>query len=66
MGHICLYTLGQGFKVAIKEILTAADEGLLERYSDVLGVGGTGRKADTAIAAGGTRTEDDSGQDSSK
>lgn len=46
-----LYMLGQGFKVAIEVILIAVDEGALKTGQVVIGVGGTGRGADTAIVA---------------
>ncbi len=52
------YTLGQGFKVAVEVILIAADQGKIDLYSDVLGVGGTGRGADTAIIARASKSKD--------
>lgn len=44
-----LYTLGQGFKVAVEVTMIAVSCGVLEPYQDVIGVGGTSRGADTAI-----------------
>ncbi|UCD40368.1 MAG: hypothetical protein JSV87_02215 [Candidatus Bathyarchaeota archaeon] len=52
------YTFGQGFKVAVEVILIAADRGMIDLYKDVLGVGGTGRGADTAIIARASRSVD--------
>jgi len=52
------YTLGQGFKVAIEVILIAADKAAITLYEDVVGVGGTGEGADTAIIARATPTRD--------
>ncbi|MBO3799960.1 MAG: hypothetical protein FGF52_02740 [Candidatus Brockarchaeota archaeon] len=50
------YTLGQGFKVAVEVVLIAADKNLVKRYEDVIGVGGSGEGADTAIVARATPT----------
>lgn len=50
------YTLGQGFKVAVEVILIAADKDLVKRYENVIGVGGSGEGADTAIVARATPT----------
>jgi len=52
------YTLGQGFKVAVEVILIAADKGEVNLYEDVIGVGGTGKGADTAIIARATPTKE--------
>jgi len=52
------YTLGQGFKVAIEVVLIAADKNLVRRYRDVIGVGGSGEGADTAIVARATPTRE--------
>jgi len=52
------YTFGQGFKVAVEVILIAADKGKIHLHRDVLGVGGTGRGADTAIIARASRSKD--------
>ncbi len=49
---------GQGLKVAVEVILIAADKGQVPLYQDVIGVGGTGRGADTAIVARATTTEE--------
>ena len=57
---------GQGFKVAIEVILIAADKGLITLYEDVIGVGGTGMGADTAVIARATRTEEVHHKDESK
>ena len=52
------YTFGQGFKVAVEVILIAADKGEISLYEDVIGVGGTGRGADTAIMARATTSRE--------
>lgn len=52
------YTLGQGFKVAVEVILIAVDKQIIKPNQDVIGVGGTGRGADTAIVAKATTTKD--------
>jgi len=52
------YTFGQGFKVAVEVILIAADKGEISLYEDVIGVGGTGRGADTAIMARATTSKE--------
>lgn len=44
-----LYLMGQGFKVAVEVVLIATDLGLVKIGTDVVGVGGTERGADTAI-----------------
>ena len=44
-----LYTFGQGFKVAVEVVLMAVAAGRIEPYQDVIGVGGSGEGADTAI-----------------
>jgi len=49
---------GQGLKVAVKVILIAADKGQVPLYHDVIGVGGRGRGADTAIVARATTTKE--------
>lgn len=51
-------TLGQGFKVAVEVILIAADKGLINPYQDVVGIGGTGTGADTALIARATPTKE--------
>jgi hypothetical protein len=61
-----LYILGQGFKVAVEVILIAADKGLIELCRDVIGVGGSGKGADTAIVARSTTTKKIFSEDSSK
>jgi len=50
-----LYALEQGFKVAVEGILIAIDKDLIDPYKDVVGVGGSGSGADTALVAGSTR-----------
>ena len=57
---------GQGFKVAIEVILIAADKGLVNLHEDVIGVGGTGTGADTAVIARATRTEEIHHKDENK
>ena len=52
------YTLGQGFKVAVEVILIAADKREINLYEDVIGVGGTGSGADTAIIARATTSKE--------
>jgi len=44
-----LYSFGQGMKVAVEVALTAVSCGYLTPYEDVIGVGGSGKGADTAI-----------------
>lgn len=44
-----LYTFGQGMKVAVEVVLMAVAAGIVAPYRDVIGVGGTGTGADTAI-----------------
>lgn len=44
-----LYAFGQGMKVAVEVVLSAVDCGVLEPFKDVIGVGGSGIGADTAI-----------------
>jgi hypothetical protein len=44
-----LYMFGSGMKVAVQVVLTAVSSGYVEPYEDVIGVGGTGGGADTAI-----------------
>ncbi|MCX8182960.1 MAG: hypothetical protein N3F08_00865 [Crenarchaeota archaeon] len=60
------YTLGQGFKVALEVILIAADKGLVKPYEDVVGVGGSGEGADTAVVARATPTKEIFSSDKSK
>jgi len=43
------YTFGQGMKVAVEVAVMAADAGLLEEDKEVIGIGGTGEGADTAV-----------------
>ncbi|MCD6341574.1 MAG: hypothetical protein J7L83_01790 [Thaumarchaeota archaeon] len=61
-----LYTLGQGFKVAVEVILIAADKGIIRLREDVVGVGGTGTGADTAIVARSSSTREMLGSDPKK
>ncbi|HFB07076.1 MAG TPA: hypothetical protein ENJ92_01385 [Chloroflexi bacterium] len=44
-----LYCFGQGMKVAVDVALTAVSCGYVAPYQDVIGVGGSGKGADTAI-----------------
>jgi len=44
-----LYSFGQGMKVAVEVALTAVSCGYVTPYEDVIGVGGSGEGADTAI-----------------
>jgi len=44
-----LYSFGQGMKVAVEVALTGASCGNITPYEDVIGVGGSGKGADTAI-----------------
>jgi len=60
------YTFGQGFKVAVEVILIAADKGEINLYEDVIGVGGTGKGADTAIVARATTSKEIFTEDESK
>jgi len=61
-----LYTLGQGFKVAVEVILIGTDKGLIKPYKDVIGVAGTDRGSDTAIIARATTTKEIFSQDAEK
>ena len=49
-----LYGFGQGLKVAVEVVLIAVASGFLEPYTDVIGVGGTSKGADTAIVLNAT------------
>ena len=60
------YTFGQGFKVAVEVILIAADKGELNLYEDVIGAGGTGTGADTAIVARATTSKGIFSEDNDK
>ncbi len=44
-----LRAFGQGTKVAVEVVAMAADAGLIPINNDVIGVGGTGKGADTAL-----------------
>ena len=44
-----LYAFGQGMKVAVEVVLIAVSCGYMTPYQDVIGVGGSGKGADTAI-----------------
>jgi len=61
-----LYTLGQGFKVAIEVILIATDKGIIKPYENVIGVAGSGDGADTAIVARSTPTKEIFNKDTNK
>lgn len=49
-----LYAFGQGMKVAVEVVIIATESGLIEPFKDVIGVGGSGRGADTAIVVRST------------
>ena len=49
-----LYAFGQGLKVAVEVVLMAVDSGRIEPCQDVIGVGGSGEGADTAIVVRAT------------
>ncbi|MEM3046821.1 MAG: pyruvate kinase alpha/beta domain-containing protein [Candidatus Bathyarchaeia archaeon] len=53
-----LYFFGQGLKVAVEVAAIAAGRNAVERYEDIIAVGGTGRGADAAIVARATPIED--------
>jgi hypothetical protein len=44
-----LYSFGQGLKVAVEVVLIAVSCGYVPPYEDVIGIGGSGKGADTAI-----------------
>ncbi len=44
-----LYCFGQGLKVAVEVVLMAVSCGYVTPYEDVIGIGGSGKGADTAI-----------------
>ncbi len=44
-----LYCFGQGMKVAVEVVLMAVSCGYATPYEDVIGIGGSGKGADTAI-----------------
>jgi len=44
-----LYSFGQGMKVAVEVTVTGVSCGYVPPYEDVIGVGGSGKGADTAI-----------------
>jgi len=60
------YAFGQGFKVAVEVILIASDIGAVELYKDVIGIGGTGNGADTAIIARATTSKEIFTEDKTK
>jgi len=57
------YTLGQGFKVAVEVVVMAASEGAVKSGEDVIGVGGTGKGADTALIVKAALPDDILGKD---
>jgi len=57
------YTLGQGFKVAVEVVVMAASERAVKSGEDVIGVGGTGEGADTALIVKAALPEDILGED---
>jgi len=58
-----LYTLGQGFKVAVEVAIIAADRGLIPVGKEVIAVGGTETGADTAIVVKASTTGEMLGPD---
>ena len=52
-----LRTLGQGFKVSVEIALMAADAGLVRVGEPCIGIGGTGRGADTAVVLSPTNAQ---------
>lgn len=60
------YTLGQGFKVAVEVVVMAASKGAIKSGEDVIGVGGTGEGADTALIVKAAPPEDILGKDIGK
>ena len=60
------YALGQGFKVAVEVILIASDKGAVKPYENVIGIGGTGNGADTAIIARATKSKEIFTEDNTK
>jgi len=60
------YTLGQGFKVAVEVVVMAASKGAVKSGEDVIGVGGTGEGADTALIVKAAPPEDILGKDIGK
>jgi len=61
-----LYAVEQGFKVAMEGILIAIDRDLIDLSKAVVGVGGSGSGADTALVARLTRTAEIFAGDQSK
>lgn len=61
-----LFTMGQGFKVALEIVLIATDMGLVPPYNRLIAVGGTARGADTAIVARSTTTAEAFTRDETK
>lgn len=60
------YTLGQGFKVAVEVVVMAASKGAVKPGENVIGVGGTGEGADTALIVKAALPEDILGKDIKK
>ena len=63
---IVYYTLGQGFKVAVEVVTMATSKGAVKPFEDVIGIGGTGEGADTALIVKATTPEDMLGSDTKK
>jgi len=60
------YTLGQGFKVAVEVVTMATSKGAVKPFENVIGIGGTGEGADTALIVKATTPEDMMGSDTKK
>ena len=60
------YTLGQGFKVAVEVVTMATSKGAVKPFENVIGIGGTGEGADTALIVKATTPEDMLGNDTKK
>lgn len=61
-----LYTLGQGFKVAVEVALISVDKGLAKEGEEVIAIGGTDKGADTAIVVKAASSEGMIGSDPRK
>lgn len=61
-----LYSLGQGFKVAVEVAMIAVDKGALHPYEDVIAVAGTDRGSDTAVVLRATSSKEIFDEDHNK
>lgn len=52
-----LYLFGQGLKVAVEVAAIAAGKNVVDRYDDIIAIGGTSRGADAAIVCRATPIE---------